>query len=325
MYKKKNIIWISWEYHRRTKELCGFLGVKPIIFHNYKSPIYRYIYNSYKTWETIKKSRPDIFIVQNPSIVLALLSCILKYYYNYYLVIDAHNIAIIPENKHVKKIYFLYIFMQKRADMTIVTNKGLYDIVLENGGTPFILPDRIPNRPDVEGKKLPGKFNFAYICTYKSDEPFREFINAAKKIGENINFYITGNSKNCPQDIKESLPKNIILTGYLEDNQYWQLLMSVDMIIDLTYRENCLVCGAYEAVAVEKPIMLSHTKALMDYFKKGTVFTKNDEYSILKSLKCAILNINYLNEEVKTLKKNLIRKWDVDGEIFKNILGRAGQ
>jgi hypothetical protein len=313
------MMWISWERHRRTLELCDYLDIKPTIYDNDFPFWFRYIYNSIKSWISVHAAKPEVLFVQNPSIILTFLACMLKFFYNYKLIVDAHNIAIIQENKH-KYICSIYRFLQRKSDLTIVTNKALADLVVKNGGKPFILPDRIPKYPVVERSILGGKFNIAYICSYKSDEPIRDVVNAARKFDKNVYFYITGNINNCPQDIKSNLPENIILTGFLTENDYWKLIISVDLIIDLTFRENCLVCGAYEAVAAEKPMVLSNTKTLKGHFDKGAVFTDNEEVSIKNTISFAMLNYNRLNSEVKVLKKELIRKWEVDGNNLKNTI-----
>ena len=50
---------------------------------------------------------------------------------------------------------------------------------------------------------------------------------------------------------------------------------SVDATIDLTTRENCLVCGAYESLAAGKPMILSKTRALMNYFSQAAVYVEH--------------------------------------------------
>jgi len=55
---------------------------------------------------------------------------------------------------------------------------------------------------------------------------------------------------------------NLTLTAFIDDNAYVTLLYSCDLIVDLTTREDCLVCGAYESVSAEKPLLLSDTTAL---------------------------------------------------------------
>jgi hypothetical protein len=49
------------------------------------------------------------------------------------------------------------------------------------------------------------------------------------------------------------------------------MMRSVDATIVLSERENCLLCGAYETVASEKPMILSNKEALRNYFDKGAI------------------------------------------------------
>ena len=62
-----------------------------------------------------------------------------------------------------------------------------------------------------------------------------------------------------------------------QKDEYVSMLYSVDATIDLTNRENCLVCGAYESVAAGKPMILSKTQALMEYFNKGAVYVEHTQ------------------------------------------------
>ena len=47
--------------------------------------------------------------------------------------------------------------------------------------------------------------------------------------------------KVIPNSIENKIPNNIKLMGFLNETDYWNLLRSVDGIIVLTLRENCLV------------------------------------------------------------------------------------
>jgi hypothetical protein len=49
--------------------------------------------------------------------------------------------------------------------------------------------------------------------------------------------------------------------------------------------DNCLVCGAYEAIAVARPLLLSRNDASVELFRDFAVFTNNDAQSILVGLR----------------------------------------
>jgi glycosyltransferase involved in cell wall biosynthesis len=88
----------------------------------------------------------------------------------------------------------------------------------------------------------------------------------------------------------------------------------------LTDYENCLVCGAYEAVAAEVPLILSDTKALRTYFSKGVVFTKNNVNDIAEKVNSAIERKEVMEKEIQQLKKELMNSWNRIGHQFKGLI-----
>ena len=73
--------------------------------------------------------------------------------------------------------------------------------------------------------------------------------------------------------------------------------------------QNCLVCGAYEAVALGKPLILSDTYALRNYFYKGAIYTENRAHSIANSICQAIDAREKLEKKVRELRNELNINW----------------
>ena len=204
------------------------------------------------------------------------------------------------------------------TDLFIVTNNSLSMIVSKKGGTPFILPDKLPvvesSRKHVTAKNR--HFTIVYICTFADDEPFDVFFKAIDMLNRECCVYVTGNYKKKFSDQVDRYSNKIKFTGYLDEVSYWKLLNNADLIVDLTYREDCLVCGAYEAVALGKPLLLSNTKALKAYFSKGCVFANNNVEDIRNSLIFCIENHDILAEHIVLLKKELSESWLDNSERF---------
>jgi glycosyltransferase involved in cell wall biosynthesis len=135
-----------------------------------------------------------------------------------------------------------------------------------------------------------------------------------------VNIFMTGNYKKLNSDIIDNKPENVYFTGYLSDDDYWEILCSVNLIIDLTHRDNCLVCGAYEAAAIGKPMILSDTTALRKYFRKGYVFTKNNPDDIVKSVNYAMDNIEELTRLITDFKGEIDADWEGYSQSLSNIL-----
>jgi glycosyltransferase involved in cell wall biosynthesis len=132
--------------------------------------------------------------------------------------------------------------------------------------------------------------------------------------------YVTGNFINNRDLVDKYSSPTLKFLGFVEDDYYWKLLGSSDVVIDLTNRNNCLVCGAYEAVAVETPIILSNTDVLRDYFSKGTVFTKNQSENIVASIIYLLNNIEQFRKDISDLKRNIQKDWDDLGLKLKAII-----
>jgi len=311
-------IWITWENQGRNKGISIALGWPLYMIIYNKQRIIRYVLSSFKTLFVILKERPQVVVAQNPSIVLSGFVLLLKNFFGYAVIIDAHNSGIFPMEGRSKLLLILSKLIQRIADLTLVTNDKIKSVVESNRGSAFILPDKIPVVSEYCDFPLSGNINIAYICTYSDDEPFNEVIKAAYELPGNIILYFTGNYEGKIEI--DSVPKNIKLLGFIHESEYWSLLSSVDFIMDLTTREGCLVCGAYEGIALLKPLILSDTEALKSYFDKGCIYVAPKAFSIANGIKRAIIEHSDLASNIKFLKREIENEWDDNLNKFKEII-----
>ena len=237
-------IWVTWENQIRNRGISSALGFDLYEIVCDKNPLWRYLISSFKTISITRKTKPDVIVVQNPSIALALLGLLLKRAFGCRLVVDAHYLGIYPLEGRSQFLTAVSKVLQRGADLTLITNDRHRGVVSANGGRAFVLPDRLP------ADRLCGRFpvdrgtSIAYICSFQEDEPYIEVIEAARQIPKDICIYFTGNHRNRLDGVR--IPENVRLLGFLPEEEYWSLLSSCDLIMDLTKWEWCLVCGAYE-------------------------------------------------------------------------------
>ncbi len=300
-------IWITWERQRRNIGISAALGWPLYEMIDGSPRLIRYNRLIIKTIRTILREKPSVVCVQNPSIVLALLGVLCKGIMGYWCVVDAHNSGLIPLEGRSEILLKIARWIQRRADLTIVTNEEMKAMVEANGGKAAVLPDRLPEVPSVEPAVTRGGRSVTYICTFSEDEPYREVIKAAGLLDENIIVYITGNHRGRIDT--ESLPSNVELTGFIDEAAYWSLLAASDAVMVLTLREGCLVCGAYETVALGRPLILSDTKALRSYFNRGCIYVKPDSQSIAWGIREALQRKEDLRAGVRELSGTIDREW----------------
>ncbi len=310
----RKTIWVTWEKQRRTMELSSALGVKLYMILSERMALVRYISVSLKTISILLKERPECLIIQNPSIVLAVLAGFLKLIFKYRLVVDRHSNFLLGKTQYnlLDRLFFLMSdFSIKMADLTIVTNENLKKYVELKGGKGFVLPDKLPT-PRVALTHSQQRNNVVtFICTYASDEPYMEVIKAASVMDKKIKVHITGNDKKINPQVFQKLPDNVVITGFIPDKEYDELLQKSDIIMDFTKLENCMVCGAYEAVAMGKPLVTSSTDVLKEYFTQGTLHIDHSPQAICDAIMKVYDNYDEFCEGIKQLKNDIDINWSV--------------
>lgn len=305
MSKQNNAGWFTWEVQPRNRSMSASLDVDLYELTSKKPRSIKYIILLAKTLSIIFSKKISVIYTQNPSIVLSFVAVCLKLCLRRIVIVDAHNAGIYPlEGKH-KFLNSIARFISRNASLVIVSNKYLAEQVATWGGTPFVFPDPIPpipNHPSLA--PLPAERNFAlFICTWAADEPYFEVIKAAEQTPD-IAIYITGNYKNkLSQEHINSLPSNVRLLGFVSEEEYVHYFSNAVVAIDLTTRDHCLVCGAYEAAALGVPAILSDSKVNRDIFNKGFIYTSNNAYDIAYAIQTAISQRQSLAMEIKQFKQ----------------------
>jgi len=317
--KKHNFIWIATEPHKRSVELAAAFNCKMYVLLESDSDIpvriFRYVYYIYKTFWILIVNRPQVVFVQNPSIFLAFVVCFLKKMFECKIVIDRHSNFKLDKVTSPWLKWRLFHWISKytlsRADITIVTNDFLKDVVNDMGGEGFVLQDKLPKMPLAKPVQLEGSVNIVVISTFSDDEPIDAVFEAAEELPADWFVHVTGKYKGKEKfaELVKQCPANVILTGFVSENKYQSLLLSVDVVVVLTTEENLLTCGAYEAISLGKALVLSDTKALRYYFRYGVIYSQNIPDALRKNITEAVQRKEQLEADILRLKDELEVEW----------------
>lgn len=310
VYTMKSI-WITWEVQRRNQELSKAMDIPFFEFSQLHSMSrwLKYPYGILLTICILVKERPQVVFCQNPSIVLSFFMTLIGLITPIKVIVDAHYAGIKPGNKILQRICD---FICRHADMVIVTNKMHKMHVDICGGHGAILQDKLPTvSNDFGGLYESPKGNvFLLICSYADDEPWEMVTAVFEHLPKDYHLMISGNYNKAginPDDYGE----NIHFLGFVDTPVFDTLLHEVDGVIDLTLRDDCLVCGAYEAIAAETPLILSNTRALTEYFAGAAIFTHNTPNSLKNAIDSVITLKPYWTERVKKFKQAIEIDWEI--------------
>jgi glycosyltransferase involved in cell wall biosynthesis len=170
------------------------------------------------------------------------------------------------------------------------------------------MPDPLPAITAPAGSVGPAA-TVLFVCTWASDEPYLEVFKAAEALPD-VTIHVTGRSKGRESAFGRKLPPNVILTGFVPRAEYERLLTSAHAVVDLTTREDCLVCGAYESVAAGAPFVLSNTKALREYFRVGGVHVENEAAAIADGIRAILNDYGTYRAAVGQLRRILETEWN---------------
>jgi len=315
MHTPKEMLWITWENHRRSNELSKALGVQLFTLLYRGSYLEKVLFLSLKTAALLLRLRPRRVIAQNPSMVLSALLCFLKPFFGYKVIVDRHSNFKFETQDSPKLKYRVFHYLSRytvrKADLTIVTNEFLKGIVQKWGGRGFVLQDKLPELPYGEAKpsQLIGRHNITYICSFSDDEPVDEVLEAARSLDKSIVMHVTGNPREYLSRVKDGIPENVVFTGFLPERDYQSLLGASDAIVALTRDEHLLLCGAYEAISLGKPLILSDTNCLRGYFTGGPLFTTNKSLDIAKALRHVVEEKVGIAGRIRLLRGRLMGRW----------------
>jgi glycosyltransferase involved in cell wall biosynthesis len=259
-------------------------------------------------------------IATNPSIVLGLLLLGARRWFGFVLVSDAHFVGLrsLRGQRLMQKVLDFY---NSRADLVIVTNERQAQYLGSIGGRAYLCPDPLPDLNDRIGASVavPEKSVFL-ICSFERDEPYEAAFDAFSQLQQaGYTLFVSGNYRRARVD-PARFPW-VRFLGYVSEPDYYSYLVSCAVTMDLTVLEDCLLCGAYEALAARRPLVISNTQALRDYFGAAAVLTDNTPEAIAESVerayaqrsalaqeatKWVIANEVYMGERITTLKAQLL-------------------
>jgi len=299
-----NRVWITWERQTRNISMARLFECQYLELISNRHKLIRYVILTYKTLKILNQLKPQEIFFQNPSIVLAAVCACYKIFNKRKKVIgDFHNAAIEPSS-----LSFVNRFVARHVDLTIVSNENLIPKVKAMGGVPCVVPDPIPAKHIAD--KLPAndvennEQAIVFICSWASDEPISVVLDAyieSAVYARGIKLYITGRVRadRLSRSIDEYNSLGVRFLGFVDEDKYWELIEHSICNIDLTTRDDCLVCGAYESIAVGNTVILSGNQASQAYFKDYCLYTNNT----VPDLKEKILSVAMAVTEHKATAK----------------------
>jgi glycosyltransferase involved in cell wall biosynthesis len=219
--------------------------------------------------------------------------------FNAHYIIDAHTGVF--DDPRWRWLGSISRFLARSAAATIVTNVHLQQTVARWGAHAVVIGDVPVDFPAVKPLHLGSGSNVVVVNSFSEDEPLDEILAAAAQLPD-VRFHITGNPKHARNRWNATLPANARFTGWLSDADYVGTLGAADVVMCLTTHDHTMQRGAYEAMAMEKPLITSNWELLRTTFSRGTIHVGNIAGEIVTAVLTSIAERAHLRVEMQRLK-----------------------
>lgn len=259
----------------------------------------KYIVNSSAMLRVLSREKPEVVLVVNPPVFAVLSAWVYCLFHKCAYVVDTHSGAFTA--KRWSRLLWIYRFLSRRALMNILHNEPLELEVAQWGARATSLGDIFYQLETNQAYSLRHGFNAVFACAYSEDEPLEEVIEAARRM-PSVNFYITGSLQRAPQKIIQKASENVIFTDFIPDRDYNALLQGSDVVLSLTASDCTMQNGAYEALALGRPIITSDSPVLRKAYPRGAVFVDNSVEGIVGAINTVRDNYPRYLGDIKSLQ-----------------------
>ena len=248
-----------------------FFKTDPLYIEGFRNLFLRYL-----------SERPSTLILQLPQGPLLLEGVLLKKSYDCKVVVDVHTGFVYGHTFRGLILNKSFNKLLNYADLVIVHNPEILNILCPS----IIEKTQVVYDPwtFIQPTKQMSKGRYlVFPASFAPDEPLTEVLSAVNKY-KNMKVFVTGNFYRNPSLARFS-SNHVEFTGFLKRQNYEKLLANSFAIITGTKDEYTLMMSAWEAVAFQKPLVLSETRTLRNMFDDyANFYDWNSQESILNAL-----------------------------------------
>lgn len=323
-------VFIIWKvYQRRVEAFRHKLNADPVYLHyrwEEKSKLHKlvsYVFKIAATYRVLLAARPKLFYIQAPPAFLLYAVWLYAKLTGSRYVVDAHNSIV--DGSLWSRMPFVRQTLRQAA--TVLVHNEEMAVHASRSRLPHtVLMDR---PPEVDATNYPYPAHIlgdrtrpkvVIPCSYDTDEPLEEMRQATLLL-PHVDFYITWYAEKLPASYVAGFAANTRFTGFLEQESFDALLAHADAILVLTTREGTQPSGATEALAFEKPLVVSGLGIIRRMFPKGAIYIGNSASDIAVGISRALELQEQLAGEMKEFRQEKVKLWEAQFDKLRRITG----
>jgi glycosyltransferase involved in cell wall biosynthesis len=279
---------VAWtRFQPRTSALAASLGGQARYFNDgvtgsrFAFRPFAYLVKSFQTWKVLTRDDPRTVLVITPPVFAPFVAWLWCLVHKRVLVVDCHTGAF-----HSRKWAWarpLHRWLLRRVRVVLLHTEELEALVSTWGARAMVLPDDLPSAGDAAPRAKARGSSVLIAGSLDSNEPVAMVVEAARLL-PGVEFRITGDPAVLPAKLRDGVPPNVVLTGYLPYPVFLGELEAADVVGVFSTDPRIMNRAAFEAVGLGRPLVLSDLPALKERFGSAALFAQNDPAAIAGAL-----------------------------------------
>jgi hypothetical protein len=262
----------------------------------------RYLRSAVVTWRQLEQSRPGVVIVITPPVFAPLVAWAWCRRRERQLVIDFHTGAL--HSRRWGWAQPLHRFLARRAAAATLHTTEAADEVSGWGARALLLPDDVPDVPASTSSPERPVRRVVVAGSLDHREPVAAALEAAA-LTPDVEWRFTGDPEHVSRDVRARAPVNAVFTGWLAYDRFLDELAGADAVAAFSTDATIMNRAAFEAIGLERPLILSDLPGLRGRFSDAAVFCANDPASMAAAVRHALVERDRLVARSRDLKARL--------------------
>jgi hypothetical protein len=280
------VVAVAWDnYQGRTQALANALGGRAWYIRGgpHQKPLLpiRYVLDSIRMWRLLRRHRPSVLVVITPPALAPLVGWWWCLTHRCRLVVDCHTGAF-HSWKWRWSVWRLGAVCRQAVAALAHTLED-EELVKAWGAPALLLPDDLPEAP--QAVPLPRSRGLRVVVAGSLDgnEPVAAVVEAARLIPD-VEVRLTGDENRVPISVRRDAPHNVTFTGWLDYPTFLGELVAANVVGVFSTEPHIMNRAAFEAVGLDRPLVLSDLPGLRIRFGPAALFAHNDPRSMAGAL-----------------------------------------
>jgi hypothetical protein len=267
----------------------------------------RYLIDAIRMWRLLNREQPKTLVAVTPPVFTPLVGWLWCRRHQRSLVIDCHTGAFhSPRWSWSRPILKA---LARRAGAALAHTET-DEAELRSWGAPaLMLPDDVPEPalafPSPRaGEGRVGAPRIVVAGKLDADEPVEAALAAAAMVPE-IDVRFTGDPTHLPGELRRRAPNNAVFIGFVAWTEFMSELAAADAVAVLCTDPHIMSRAAFEAIGLQRPLILSDLPGLRQRFGAAALFCDNEPGAIAAAFRQALAERGELGERSGRLRVTL--------------------